>query len=59
MSTLEISDSRYSPQKTLRLTKYSETIGGRADISIYNSISSASPAPLVVLLHGVYGSHWA
>jgi enterochelin esterase-like enzyme len=41
-------------------TVHSTLLGGRADVTLW-APSTARPAdlPLVILLHGVYGSHWA
>lgn len=41
-------------------TVHSALLGGRADVTLW-APSTPKPAdlPLVILLHGVYGSHWA
>jgi len=41
-------------------TVHSKLLGGRADVTLW-APSTPKPAalPLVILLHGVYGSHWA
>ena len=41
-------------------TVHSTLLGGRADVTLW-APSTPKPAdlPLVILLHGVYGSHWA
>lgn len=41
-------------------TVHSRLLGGRADVTLW-APSTPRPAglPLVILLHGVYGSHWA
>lgn len=41
------------------LTVKSTFLKGRADITVYDPVVDASDLPLVILLHGVYGSHWA
>jgi putative tributyrin esterase len=44
------------------LTVKSPSLGKRADITVFNperNGSSGQSLPLVILLHGVYGSHWA
>lgn len=43
------------------LTVKSSALGRRADISVFNPAqgTSCSALPVVILLHGVYGSHWA
>lgn len=43
------------------ITVKSKALKKRADITVYNSLpegSSLTSVPLVILLHGVYGSHW-
>lgn len=43
------------------LTIKSNALGRRADITVFNSVEGTrvKSLPVVVLLHGVYGSHWA
>jgi len=44
------------------LTVKSPSLRNRADITVFNPAGNASDGqslPLVILLHGVYGSHWA
>lgn len=43
------------------LTVKSRALGGRADITFFapREAEGAKDIPLVILLHGVYGSHWA
>lgn len=36
----------------------SSALGRRADVSVYVAPGAAEGAPLVVLLHGIMGSHW-
>ncbi|GGA68908.1 tributyrin esterase [Neiella marina] len=56
---LEVSDPAFSEANTTTVTINSSHIEGRRDVTIYNSVSpSTSNVPMVVLLHGVYGSHW-
>lgn len=58
--TLEFSNSDFTPPGIHLITVKSPAIDGRADISVFiPQIASTSPLPLVTLLHGVYGSHWA
>lgn len=40
-------------------TVKSPSLGHRADVSVYRSGPLAPGQPVVLLLHGVYGSHWA
>lgn len=50
-----------SPDGLRDLTVLSPALGRRADITLYATpgAESLARAPLVILLHGVYGSHWA
>lgn len=43
------------------VTTFSEALGGRGDVSVYvpEAAASAASLPVVLLLHGVYDSHWA
>jgi putative tributyrin esterase len=41
------------------VTVKSAALGQRADISLWAPEDATAPLPLVILLHGVYGSHWA
>ena len=43
------------------VTVKSRALGGRADITVFAPVEAESKrdVPLVLLLHGVYGSHWA
>ncbi|WP_282114197.1 alpha/beta hydrolase [Pseudoalteromonas arctica] len=55
---LEISNSSYTADNFVTLTAYSSHLKGRGDISIYQEATSNKNVPMIVLLHGVYGSHW-
>ncbi len=59
--TLEVSDPALSPPGLRFVTVKSAALGQRADLLLYVPPQAAAlqHAPLVVLLHGVYGSHWA
>ncbi|SOE23342.1 S-formylglutathione hydrolase FrmB [Spirosomataceae bacterium TFI 002] len=41
------------------ITVKSNAIGHRADVSVYVPKGKHHDIPVVILLHGVYGSHWA
>jgi S-formylglutathione hydrolase FrmB len=60
---LEISNPSYAIEGLQCLTVKSGHLRGRGDITVFlpAGISIQQPAriPLVILLHGVYGSHWA
>lgn len=55
---LEVSGDNFSPKNFVTLTVYSSHLNGRADVSVYREETNAKDLPIVVLLHGVYGSHW-
>lgn len=49
-----------SPDGLREMTVLSPALGRRADLTIYEppGQSDDQPMPIVILLHGVYGSHW-
>ena len=59
--TIEISDPRFEKDGLRQVTLKSAVLNQRADITLYvpKNISDAKSTPIVILLHGVYGSHWA
>lgn len=59
--TLELSDAEPGCDGVRFLTMYSPALRGRADASVFapRDIEPLAPLPVVLLLHGVYGSHWA
>lgn len=58
--TIEISNPDYLGGGISFVTVKSRTLKRRADISLYVPQGiKAQKLPLVILLHGVYGSHWA
>lgn len=63
--TLEVSDPALSPPGLRFVTVKSAALGQRADLLLFVPRQAAQrrpvqpPLPLVLLLHGVYGSHWA
>ncbi|WP_440875962.1 alpha/beta hydrolase [Thalassotalea sp. PLHSN55] len=54
---VEKSAPNYSRENTTTLTLHSSHIGGRQDVSIYHQATTAQELPIIVLLHGVYGSN--
>ena len=60
-STFELSDPRYETDGLRYVTVGSDKLGGRGDCTLYVPplAGATGPLPLVVLLHGVYASHWA
>lgn len=59
--TLEISDPSLSPAGFQLVTVKSTALRQRADVTIYlpPEFNQLRDLPIVTLLHGVYGSHWA
>ena len=58
---LEVSDPRFELDGIRHVTVGSAALGGRGDISVYVPAGTGPGAqlPVVLLLHGSYGSHWA
>lgn len=59
--TVEVSDPAITADGLEFVTVKSRALGRRADVTVYvpPAARSAIDVPIVVLLHGVYGSHWA
>src|SRR3984885_9865529 len=59
--TLEISDPRYENNNLRFITVKTLNLKGRGDICVYvpPGTGSAETLPVVILLHGVYGSAWS
>jgi putative tributyrin esterase len=59
--TLEISDGGISAEGLRFLTLYSPALAGRGDVTVFvpPEFHSSSSVPIVLMLHGVYGSHWS
>ena len=59
--TIEISDPSLSPAGFHFVTVKSQALRQRADVTVYlpPEYAHCRDLPIVTLLHGVYGSHWA
>lgn len=58
--TFELSHPDHTPPGVHFVTVKSAALGRRADLTLYVPPGlRAGQLPLVILLHGVYGSHWA
>lgn len=59
--TIELSDTTLLPGGIHHVTVKSAALRRRADVSFYipAAAQGLDSLPLVILLHGVYGSHWA
>jgi S-formylglutathione hydrolase FrmB len=58
-STVELSDPRFERDGLRTVTVKSAALGRRADVTVFVPQGGAEPLPLVILLHGVNGSHWS
>ncbi len=58
--TIEISNPKYESDGLRYLTVKSPALKGRADVSVFipKAAKGKNGIPVIVLLHGVYGSHW-
>lgn len=57
--TVEISDPRFESDNLRHITVKSNNLKNRGDISVFVPAGeSYTNLPIVILLHGVYGSHW-
>ena len=56
--TICISDPRFEHDGLRHVTVKSTALRGRGDVTVW-APADVTPRALVVLLHGVYGSHWA
>ena len=56
--TLELSDPRFDHDGLRQITVKTPNLRGRGDITVWLPPGETGPLPLVLLLHGVYGSHW-
>lgn len=59
--TIELSDPHFEWAGLRFITVKSTYLNGRGDICLFipSGILQPRPLPLLILLHGVYGSHWA
>lgn len=58
---IAVSNPQFECASIRFLTVYSPALGGRGDVSVFVApgVESLKSVPAVVLLHGVYDSHWA
>lgn len=59
--TIERSDPRFEHEGLTYVTVKTPNLRGRGDITFWSpeGVTDEQALPLVILLHGVYGSHWA
>lgn len=56
---VELSEPRFEVEGLRHATANSRALGRRGDVTCWAPADHTGPLPLVILLHGVYGSHWA
>jgi putative tributyrin esterase len=59
LDPVELSDPAFEVEGLRHATCRSRALRRRGDATFWAPPDAAGPLPLVVLLHGVYGSHWA
>jgi putative tributyrin esterase len=61
LPSARLSDPRFCPEHLRFLTFDSAALGGRGDLTLFAppDFDRERDLPLVLLLHGAYGSHWA
>jgi S-formylglutathione hydrolase FrmB len=59
LAPVELSDPAFEVEGLRHATCNSAALGRRGDATFWAPSGHDGPLPLVVLLHGVYGSHWA
>ena len=57
--TVCISEPRFEHDGLRHVTVKSPSLRGRGDVTVWAPPAVERPAGLVILLHGVYGSHWS
>lgn len=57
--TIALSEPAYESGGVRHATVYSRALGHRADCTFWAPMRGGDPLDLVILLHGVYASHWA
>ena len=59
--TFELSDPRFESEGLRHITVKSRALRGRGDMTLFvpRGAEQMLNLPLAILLHGVYGSHWA
>ena len=57
--TIRTSDPRFEHDHLRIVTVKSAALKGRGDITVYVPAERKAGMPVVILLHGVYGSHWS
>lgn len=58
-TSLKVVDGQRQRESLRVLSFESPALGGRGDVTVYVPPGAHHDLPLVMLLHGVYGNHWA
>jgi enterochelin esterase-like enzyme len=58
INRLEVSPLNSCDDNFVTITAYSSHLNGRGDITVYCQATQSTNVPIIILLHGVYGSHW-
>lgn len=58
-SSIAVSDPRFESDNLRYITVSSENLKGRGDMSVFVPPGDYESLPIILLLHGVYASHWA
>lgn len=58
INRLEVSDPAFTPNNVQCLTIHSSHTNRRHDVTLYNVNTQQQNAPIIFLLHGVYGNSW-
>lgn len=56
--TVEISDPAFERDGLRQVTVRSPALGRRGDVTFFAAGAPVGAMPIIILLHGVYGSHW-
>lgn len=58
--TIDVSEARFESDNLRYVTVKSQNLKGRGDITLFvpAGITNLKNIPILILLHGVYGSHW-
>lgn len=58
IAQIEISEPKFTANNLTMLTLHSSHLNARQDVNVYCQPTNQNNLPIVILLHGVYGSNW-